>query len=87
MSKYWFKPKTYGWGFVPVTWEGWMATLVLIGFILLALLSNGFYSEEGPTVKEALQLILDLAFITVIATMIFDRKTEEELRWRWGRRK
>lgn len=24
----WFKPKTFGWGLTPVTWQGWIYTLV-----------------------------------------------------------
>ena len=27
---YWFRPKLFGWGAVPVTWQGWAATLLLI---------------------------------------------------------
>lgn len=24
----WFRPKTFGWGLVPVTWQGWIYSLV-----------------------------------------------------------
>ena len=24
----WFRPKTFGWGLVPITWQGWVYTLV-----------------------------------------------------------
>ena len=27
----WFAPKTLGWGVRPVTWQGWVATVGLIG--------------------------------------------------------
>jgi len=24
----WFRPKSFGWGLTPITWEGWVYTLV-----------------------------------------------------------
>ena len=27
MAEYWFKPKRYGYGATPVTWQGWAVTL------------------------------------------------------------
>ncbi|MCX6717702.1 MAG: hypothetical protein NTU76_03445 [Candidatus Taylorbacteria bacterium] len=27
MSKLWFKRKTYGWGWVPSSWEGWFVVI------------------------------------------------------------
>ncbi len=35
-QKDWFKRKSYGWGWVPVTWQGWLATLAPVGFIAIA---------------------------------------------------
>jgi len=28
MKKIWFKRKTYGWGWTPVSWQGWLSTVV-----------------------------------------------------------
>ena len=34
----WFGPKTVaGWGWTPVTWQGWLATALLIILVLVAL--------------------------------------------------
>ena len=30
---YWFKAKLYGWGWVPVKWQGWLVVAVAIGFL------------------------------------------------------
>jgi len=27
MAEYWFKPKRYGYGATPATWQGWAVTL------------------------------------------------------------
>lgn len=31
---YWFKAKPFGWGWTPVTWQGWLVILVYIALIL-----------------------------------------------------
>jgi hypothetical protein len=39
----WFRPKTFGWGLVPVAWQGWLYTggwLVAIGFPFFVLLGR-----------------------------------------------
>jgi hypothetical protein len=38
----WFRPKTFGWGLTPVTWQGWIYTgvwtaLMVLPFVLLLL--------------------------------------------------
>ena len=38
MSRYWFKPKRYGYGATPITWEGWVFTLA----IMLVILGSGW---------------------------------------------
>jgi len=32
MSRYWFRPKRYGYGATPVTWEGWA---LVAGFVVI----------------------------------------------------
>lgn len=32
---YWFKAKLYGWGWTPVTWQGWCVILVYASLILI----------------------------------------------------
>ncbi len=30
MSKPWFVPKKFGYGFTPVSWEGWAITFIVV---------------------------------------------------------
>ena len=30
----WFRPKTFGWGLTPVTWQGWVYTLIWCGLLI-----------------------------------------------------
>ena len=32
----WFGPKTFGWGWSPVSWEGWLASAICIAVIVAA---------------------------------------------------
>jgi|TARA_Y100000310_G_C20510974_1_gene728830 prepilin signal peptidase PulO-like enzyme (type II secretory pathway) len=86
MHKYWFRPKRYGYGFYPISWEGWLATLILVVLILVAGAVNGVF-EEGATAHQGARFSFDVFLIAGIATLFFERKMKEPLRWRWGRRK
>jgi hypothetical protein len=33
MTRYWFKPKRYGYGATPATWEGWAFTGLVVAII------------------------------------------------------
>ncbi|PIQ76475.1 hypothetical protein COU78_06760 [Candidatus Peregrinibacteria bacterium CG10_big_fil_rev_8_21_14_0_10_49_24] len=83
MNEYWFKPKRYGYGFYPTSWQGWVATFILLILVLLAGAVDGVF-EEGATLKQVARFMLDTFFITSIATIIFERKLKERLGWRWG---
>lgn len=74
---YWFRPKLFGYGAVPVTWHGWAATL---GLIALAL-AIGVFAEGRSFVYLALVVPLLLGFIWLCWT-----KTDGEWKWRWGDR-
>jgi len=43
---YWFKPKLFGWGFVPISWQGWLMTAALICVMLLSVYGNGFFTQQ-----------------------------------------
>ena len=83
MNKYWFKPKCFGWGFCPTSWEGWVTTLVLLGVLLLSAYVNGFSNSEINS-KEGLNFLFDLFIIIGVFTALFRDKVEGGLRWNWG---
>lgn len=87
MSKYWFKPKRYGYGFFPVSWEGWLATILLVFVILLSGFSNSVFTESEISSQEAARFFLDILIFAGLATYFFEKKMKEPLKWRWGKRK
>lgn len=74
-SGYWFKPKRYGFGAVPVTWQGWLATLSLV--VIAAALAN--LAQHGRPAFLALLAPLVLGFLWLCWT-----RTDGGWRWRWG---
>ncbi len=72
---YWFVPKAFGWGAVPVTWQGWAATLALIA----AAIPIAWLSENRGHVYLVLLAPMILAFVWLTWA-----KTDGEWRWRWG---
>lgn len=73
---YWFKRKLYGWGWVPVKWQGWLVVIIGIAFLMA-----GLYIGETDDAPGAalLGLILMLALI-----FLFGFWKGEKPRWQWG---
>src|SRR5579862_5966269 len=79
MKKYWFRRKRYGWGWFPVTWQGWIVTL---GFVLcIVATSIGFGTKTHP---ERLVWFFVSLVIALIAFITICYKTGEPLKWQWG---
>ncbi|MCD4811722.1 hypothetical protein K8R14_03920 [bacterium] len=86
LNKYWFIPKSYGYGYYPITWEGWICVLIIIAVLALSLYINNFFDlDPGPTTKEGFRFVLDLIIFMLAINPILQNRTEEEVTWKWGR--
>jgi len=72
--KYWFKRKTFGWGWVPATWQGW---LVLVVWSLLFTFTMVIFDHEWLK-----NLIISLILTGILIFICF--KKGEKPKWRWG---
>jgi len=79
----WFRPKRYGYGATPNTWQGWLLTLgflVLIALVSMAMEPGNIAASGG----NWLAALGTAAFALVLFIWIVRKKTEGAWRWRWG---
>ena len=85
MTPYWFKPKRYGYGATPVTWQGWTMTIAAIvvgaGSVAAMNLLVAQFNAVAWLVWAAL-----IAAATWWFVQFCRRRTDGEWRWRWGNR-
>ena len=82
VTAYWFRPKRYGYGATPNTWQGWTVTAAIVLIILAATL---LLQTLGGKSSWSLVLVLAIAAVAVsILVIVIYRKTEGGWHWRWG---
>ena len=84
MRHLWFKARAYGWGWTHISIEGW---LVVLGFLVLLLVSTGFFLQRLRSVADVRTVTVFyigwVAFLSV-AMIVIAWLTGERPRWRWG---
>ncbi len=81
---YWFKAKPFGWGWTPVTWQGWVVILVYVASIV-ALVSMREEAIPGNPDSGSNFLVLGGPVIVLTVLLIFIcYKKGEKPHWNWG---
>jgi hypothetical protein len=83
MTTYWFKPRQFGYGATPITWQGWV--LSLAGMIVVVAATAWLTTLTAVDPRFWLALVIDAAVIAALL-IVSRRKTDGEWRWRWGGR-
>ena len=86
MKKIWFKNKTYGFGWTPCTWQGWVIMLffiVLLTMNVLVLIPNDL--TPVPVTSDIIWFFIREA-ILITALIYICYQTGEKPEWRWGRK-
>ena len=73
-NKYWFKPKRYGYGASPSTWEGWLLTFVFIFLVIY----------EANRINTSTQFFIEIIIAVIIFSIFVNKKTDGKWKWRWG---
>lgn len=79
--KLWFKAKTYGYGWTPCSWEGWL-TLAL--YIILSVGTYFVIDAASFSERDAALVFLPLILIYTLVLLLICYRTGERPRWRWG---
>jgi hypothetical protein len=81
-KKLWFKAKWFGWGWYPVTWEGWLVTLLGTGVYVLSFV----YMDLESLTDLQISIWSLISFSGLLFYFLFWGYTfGEEPRWRWGK--
>lgn len=77
----WFKRKLYGWGWTPVTWQGWLVTIAYVALVILFGLT---IDEHSPSQEIAFTFALPFLLLTAMFIRILYKKGEKP-KWQWGK--
>ncbi len=70
--------KRHGWGWVPISWEGWAVTAGFIAYTIF--ISTGMDKSVSPTSEWWMQLGIGIIVFIMIAY-----QTGPSPRWRWDK--
>lgn len=79
-NKLWFRAKNYGWGWYPITWEGWLVTILFILFIVYRSNKVSLMFDTGSSF--AFRYAFEVMF-SVIPLLIICYIKGESPKWRW----
>jgi hypothetical protein len=80
---YWMKRRRYGWGWTPITWQGWLFT-ILQTVILLTAASQIPRKPAEPSTAQLVKLIVTLLCVGISLVLVGIR-TGPKPHWRWGK--
>lgn len=86
----WFHARRYGWGWEPVTWQGWVAMAIYLalllgwlGYYIFAAVQSGHEITIGLHFVSLADLLPPLALTAVFLAVCWIKG--ERPRWRWGK--
>ncbi len=80
-KRYWFLRKSYGWGWYPATWEGWLSLA-----IFLVVQAWNVLRFQSSVLSEN-YIVGQILIVTISSTSLLlwlCLKTGEKPRWQWG---
>lgn len=79
-NKFWFKAKTYGYGWYPATWQGWLIILAYLAIL------GGLVFLFETDIEKYLVFYLASVFILTGLLIYISHKKGEPAKWRWGKK-
>ena len=83
MARYWFRPRRYGYGATPVTWEGWALTVAVAAIVAISVVAMNLLADRA-------NFAVWIAWATIIAAVVVSfvrisrQRTDGEWRWHWN---
>lgn len=82
----WFMSKRYGWGWMPITWQGWLTIFAYAFLVAKDVMSTLKYDQtfSHSAADTLLQIVPSFILLTILVLFIMYEKGEEP-HWRWGK--
>lgn len=81
-KQYWFKRRQYGYGWTPVSVEGWLTVVIFISLLIGSSLL--LFEESVDSTLSDLITFFAVAFVITFVTFWISSKHGPEPKWRWG---
>jgi hypothetical protein len=82
-KKLWFRRKLYGWGWYPISWQGW--AIIAVYAFLIAFIFSSIDAVQHSNSDVLINFVPRLIILTAILIFICYKKGEKP-RWQWGKR-
>lgn len=82
-KKLWFKARKYGWGWTPITWQGWM---LVVGYVVLVTaLAISLLPHAGEELGVVYITTFGLFLVSLTSFLIgISYRKGEPPSWQWG---
>jgi len=80
----WFHARSYGWGWTPVTIQGWLVVAAFLVAVIIDAVVLIYRARTGADVRSATITFYLWLGILVAALVAVCWMTGERPRWRWG---
>jgi hypothetical protein len=78
---YWFKRKLYGWGWIPVKWQGWAVIAAYLAILLAIVIP---LDEKSESDSDVLFVVIGAMIILTAILIAICYWKGESPRWQWG---
>jgi hypothetical protein len=80
-SEFWFKPKTFGYGATPTTWEGWAVVAIYSLVVLGCVVAMTVRKDSFSAFVSSMAMIV---VATVVLVVVSVQKTDGAWGWNAG---
>jgi hypothetical protein len=81
MHEFWFRPKTYGFGATPVSWEGWAVIAVYVAVIVVCTV---VLLRRKRSLHSWWPAVIAILIATGAMVWVAEAKTDGAWEWRGG---
>lgn len=83
--QFWFKRRRYGYGWIPVTWQGFA---VLFGYVAAVIVASFAFLGDVPENEYRAEVGYYLIFVALLTVTLLriTHKKAPKAQWRWGKK-